>query len=353
MKKILVINPGSTSTKFAVYHDEKCVFEQTLRHQAEELAPYPNVASQYEFRKSTILNALAAEKIEPKFDIVVGRGGLLHPVESGAIEVNDQMLDELRVAKYGEHACNLGALIGIDIARACGCKAIIADPVVVDELNDIARITGCPELPKRSILHALNQKAIARRYAEEVGKPYETVNVVVAHLGGGISVSAHCQGRIIDTNNALGGNGPFTPERTGTLPARELVDLCYSGKFTHDEMKKKLVGKGGLMALMGVNDARAVHEMAKKGDEKAMLVFNAMAYNVAKEIGAMSVVMNGKVDAILITGGIAYNEYFVKYITEMVQFIAPVKAYPGEDELGALASNGLRVLNGEHCQQYK
>lgn len=352
MKKILVINPGSTSTKFAVYHDEECAFEKTLRHQGEELAPYPNVAAQYEFRKTTILNALKEAGIEPKFDIVVGRGGLLHPVTSGAIEVNDEMCDDLRAAKYGEHACNLGGLIAIDIARSCGCKAIIADPVVVDELNDIARVTGFPELPKRSILHTLNQKAIARRYAKEEGKAYDKVNVVVAHLGGGISVSAHCQGRIIDTNNALAGNGPFTPERTGTLCAKELVDLCYSGKYTHDEMKKKLVGKGGLMALMGVNDARSVHEMAKAGDEKAKLVFDAMAYNVAKEIGAMAVAMNGKVDAILITGGIAYNEYFVNFIREMVQFIAPVKAYPGEDELGALASNGYRVLNGEPCQQY-
>lgn len=353
MKKILVINPGSTSTKFAVYHDEECAFEKTLRHQGEELAPYPNVAAQYEFRKSTILNALKEENIEPKFDIVVGRGGLLHPVTSGAIEVNDAMCDDLRSAKYGEHACNLGALIARDIAGTCGCKAIIADTVVVDELEEVARITGCPELPMKSVLHTLNQKAIARRYAKENGKKYEEINVVVAHLGGGISVSAHRQGRIIDTNNALGGNGPFTPERVGTLPARELVDLCYSGKYTKDEMKKKLVGKGGLMAHCGVNDARAVYEMGLKGDKHAQLIFDAMAYNVAKEIGSMAVVMKGKVDAILITGGIAYNEYFVKYVTDMVNFIAPVKAYPGEDELGALASNGFRVLNGEACQQYK
>lgn len=353
MKKILVINPGSTSTKFAVYHDEECFFEKTLRHQGEELAPYPNVAAQYEFRKSTILNALKEENIEPKFDIVVGRGGLLHPVKSGAIEVNEAMCRDLRSAQYGEHACNLGGLIARDIADTCGCKAIIADTVVVDELEEVARITGCPELPMKSVLHTLNQKAIARRYAKENGKKYEEINVVVAHLGGGISVSAHRQGRIIDTNNALGGNGPFTPERVGTLPARELVDLCYSGKYTKEEMKKKLVGKGGLMAHMGVNDARAVHEMALKGDKHAQLIFDAMAYNVAKEIGSMAVVMKGKVDAILITGGIAYNEYFVKYVTDMVQFIAPVKAYPGEDELGALASNGLRVLNGEACQEYK
>ncbi len=353
MKKILVINPGSTSTKFAVYHDEECFFEKTLRHQGEELAPYPNVAAQYEFRKSTILNALKEENIEPKFDIVVGRGGLLHPVKSGAIEVNEAMCRDLRSAQYGEHACNLGGLIARDIADTCGCKAIIADTVVVDELEEVARITGCPELPMKSVLHTLNQKAIARRYAKEIGKKYEEINVVVAHLGGGISVSAHRQGRIIDTNNALGGNGPFTPERVGTLPARELVDLCYSGKYTKEEMKKKLVGKGGLMAHMGVNDARAVHEMALKGDKHAQLIFDAMAYNVAKEIGSMAVVMKGKVDAILITGGIAYNEYFVKYVTDMVQFIAPVKAYPGEDELGALASNGLRVLNGEACQEYK
>ena len=353
MKKILVINPGSTSTKFAVYHDEECAFQKTLRHQGEELAPYPNVASQYEFRKKTILEALAAEGIEPKFDIVVGRGGLLHPVKSGAIEVNDAMCRDLNSAQYGEHASNLGGIIARDIANSCGCKAIIADPVVVDELQDVARITGRPELPIKSILHALNQKAIARRYAKESGKPYESLNLVVVHLGGGISVTAHSMGKCIDTNNALGGNGPFSPERVGTLPAMDLVNLCFSGKYTQAEMKKMLIGRGGLMGHLELNDAQKVEQNAAAGDKKAQLIYDAMAYNVAKEVGAMAVVMKGKVDAILITGGIAYSKYFVQYITDMVQFIAPVKAYPGEDELGALASNGLRVLNGEPCQQYE
>jgi len=352
MKKILVINPGSTSTKFAVYHDEECAFQKTLRHQGEELAPYPNVASQYEFRKTTILNALKEEGIEPKFDIVVGRGGLLHPVKSGAIEVNDAMCRDLNSAEYGEHASNLGGIIARDIANSCGCKAIIADPVVVDELQEVARITGRPELPIKSILHALNQKAIARRYAKETGKAYESLNLVVVHLGGGISVTAHSMGKCIDTNNALGCNGPFSPERVGTLPAMDLVNLCFSGKYTQPQMKKMLIGNGGLMGHLGLNDAQKVEQAAEAGDKKAQLIYDAMAYNVAKEVGAMAVVMKGNVDAILITGGIAYSKYFVNYITDMVKFIAPVKAYPGEDELGALAANGLRVLNGEPCQQY-
>ncbi len=354
MYKILVINPGSTSTKFAVYHDSEAVFTKTLRHQGEELAPYPNIASQYEFRKETILSALKEENIAIDFDIIVGRGGLLHPVVSGAYEVNEAMREDLLSAKWGEHACNLGGLIAADIAKSIGCKAIIADPVVVDELQDVARITGMPELPIVSIFHALNQKAIARRYAAEVNRPYEELNVIVAHLGGGISVGAHQKGKVIDVNNALGGNGPFSPERVGTLPASALIELCYSGKYTREEMKKKLIGNGGLMAHLGLNDAYQVELRAESGnDPHAALIYDAMAYNIAKEIGAMATVLKGKVDAILVTGGIAYGKGFVKYIADMVDFIAPVKVYPGEDELGALASNGIRVLNGEPSMTYE
>lgn len=352
MKTILVINPGSTSTKFAVYHDEECAYQKTLRHQGEELAPYPTVASQYEFRKTTILNALKEAGIEPKFDIVVGRGGLLRPVKSGAIEVSDAMCRDLTSAQYGEHASNLGGLIARDIARSCGCKAIIADPVVVDELQDVARISGRPELPIVSIFHALNQKAIARRYAKEAGRDYNDLDLIVVHLGGGISVSAHCHGRVIDTNCALGGNGPFSPERCGTLPVVALMDLCFSGKYTKQEVKRMLLGNGGLMGHLGLNDAQQVEKNAEAGDRKAQLIYDAMAYNVAKEVGSMATVLKGHVDAILITGGIAYSKSFCKYIEDMVGFIAPVKVYPGEDELGALAQNGLRVLRGEPCQQY-
>ena len=353
MKKILVINPGSTSTKFAVYHDEEAVFTKTLRHQGEELAPYPNVASQYEFRKETILNALKEEGITIDFDIIVGRGGLLRPIASGVYEVNEDMRETLLAAKYGEHACNLGGLIAADIAKGLGCKAVIADPVVVDEMQDVARISGRPEIPNVSIFHALNQKAIARRYAKEVGKAYEELNVIVAHLGGGVSVGAHQKGKVIDVNCALGGDGPFSPERVGTLSASGLMNLCFSGKYTKDEVKKMLIGNGGLMAHLGLNDAYQVEIKAEKeGDPQAKLIYDAMAYQVGKAIGDKAAVLKGKVDAILVTGGIAYGKGFVKYIADMVEFIAPVKVYPGEDELGALASNGFRVLNGEECLKY-
>ncbi|MFI3297252.1 MAG: butyrate kinase [bacterium] len=353
MKKILVINPGSTSTKFAVYHNEEPIFEKTLRHQGEELAPFATIASQYAFRKETILNALEAEGIEIAFDIVVGRGGLLHPLPSGVYEVNDLMRETLLSAKYGEHACNLGGLIAADIAKSVGCMAVIADPVVVDEMQDVARISGHPEVPNISIFHALNQKAIARRYAAEVGRDYAELNLIVAHLGGGISVGAHRQGKVVDVNCALGGNGAFSPERVGTLSASGLMKLCFSGKYTEQEVKKMLIGNGGLMAHLGVNDAYQVELRALAGDEKAALVYNAMAYSIAKEIGAMAAVLKGNIDGILITGGIAYDKAFVAYMSEMVGFMAPIKVYPGEDELGALASNGLRVLNGEPCAQYE
>lgn len=354
MYKILVINPGSTSTKFAVFHDEECVFQKTLRHQGEELAPFANIASQYEFRKDTILGALKVEGIAIDFDIIVGRGGLLKPISSGVYEVNEVMRETLLAARYGEHACNLGGLIAADIAKSIGCKAVIADPVVVDELQDVARVSGLPQIPNVSIFHALNQKAIARRYAKEVGKSYEELNLVVAHLGGGVSVGAHNHGKVIDVNCALGGDGPFSPERVGTLSATGLMNLCFSGKYTQQEVKKMIVGNGGLMAHLGLNDAYQVELRAESGkDPHAALVYDAMAYTVGKEIGAKSAVLKGKVDAILITGGIAYGKGFVKYISDMVYFIAPVKVYPGEDELGALASNGLRVLNGEQCLVYE
>ena len=353
MYKILVINPGSTSTKFAVYHDEESFFQKTLRHQGEELSPFSTVASQYEFRKETILKALKEENIPVDFDIIVGRGGLTRPVVSGVYEVSEEMRKVLLSAEYGEHACNLGGLIAADIAKEIGCKAVIADPVVVDELQDVARISGHPELPNISIFHALNQKAIARRYAKEVGKKYEELNLIIAHLGGGVSVGAHHFGKVIDVNCALGGNGPFSPERVGTVSATGLMNLCFSGKYTKQEVKRMLVGNGGLMAHLGLNDAYQVEQRAESGkDPHAALIYDAMAYNVAKEIGAMATVLKGKVDAILLTGGIAYGKGFCKYIEDMVGFIAPVKVYAGEDELGALASSGLRVLNGEPTLNY-
>lgn len=348
--KILTINPGSTSTKIAVFEDEKEIFSKTLRHSAEELSPFQTVASQFQFRKDIIVSVLKAEGIDiHSLSAIVGRGGLVKPIESGIYEVNEALVRDLEHPVMGEHASNLGGLIAQDIAREInnGAKAYITDPVVVDELEPIARISGHPALKRASIFHALNQKIIARTYAKEVGKSYEELNLIVAHMGGGVSVGAHCHGRVIDVNNALDGDGPFSPERSGGLPTGALVELCYSGK-SKAEVKKMLKGEGGVVAYLGTNDMLEVENkaIADPNSEYAM-VQNAMCYQIAKEIGAMAAVMKGKVDAILLTGGIAYGKPITNYIREMVEFIAPVKVYPGEDEMRALAMNGLMVLRGE------
>ncbi len=278
----------------------------------------------------------------------MGRGGLTKPIPSGVYEVNDKMKNDMLNSPFGEHASNLGGFIADDIAKGLkDVKAYITDPVVVDELDDIARVAGHPNFERISILHALNQKATARRYAREHNLVYEELNLIVAHLGGGISVGAHREGRIVDVNNALNGDGPFSPERSGTLPAGQLAKLCFSGKFSHDEVKLMLKGKGGFTAYLGTNDAYEVEMRAKEGDEKAQFISDAMAYQVAKEIGQCAAVLKGKVDAIILTGGIAYNKQFCSFVDEMTAFIAPMKVYPGEDEMSALAMNGLIVLRGE------
>lgn len=346
--QILTINPGSTSTKIAVFEDDKEVFSKTLRHSAEELAPFSTVASQFQFRKNIILKELQAAGIGVnQLHAIVGRGGLVKPIESGIYEVTDTLAHDLEHPVMGEHASNLGGLIARDIAREInnGSKAYIADPVVVDELDPIARISGHPAIQRVSIFHALNQKVIARTYANECGKRYEEMNLIVAHMGGGISVGAHCRGRVIDVNNALDGDGPFSPERSGGLPTGALLELCYNGK-SKAEIKKMLKGEGGVVAYLGTNDMRSVEEKATTDKEYA-LIQDAMCYQVAKEIGAMAAVLKGKVDAILLTGGIAYGKPITNAIREMVEFIAPVKVYPGEDEMRALAMNGLMVLREE------
>lgn len=346
--QILTINPGSTSTKIAVFEDDKEVFSKTLRHSAEELSPFTTVASQFQFRKDIILSELKQAGFDiHRFDAIVGRGGLVKPIESGIYEVNDALAHDLEFPVMGEHASNLGGLIARDIAREIQnkAKAYIADPVVVDEMDPIARISGHPAIKRVSIFHALNQKAIARTCAQEVGKKYEELNLIVAHMGGGVSVGAHCQGRVIDVNNALDGDGPFSPERSGGLPTGALVEICYSGK-SKAEVKKMLKGEGGVVAYLGTNDMRLVEDTAPTNPEYAMIQ-DAMCYQIAKEIGAMATVLKGKVDAILLTGGIAYGKPITNYIKEMVDFIAPVKVYPGEDEMRALAMNGLMVLRGE------
>ena len=349
INRILAINPGSTSTKIAVFENEKNVFLKNIKHSAEELKPFNNITDQYEFRKETILRELkeAGQDVNT-ICCIMGRGGLTKPIPSGVYEVNDKMKNDMLNSPFGEHASNLGGFIADDIAKGLkDVKAYITDPVVVDELDDIARVAGHPNFERISILHALNQKATARRYAREHNLVYEELNLIVAHLGGGISVGAHRQGRIVDVNNALNGDGPFSPERSGTLPAGQLAKLCFSGKYTHDEVKLMLKGKGGFTAYLGTNDAYEVEMRAKNGDEKAQFISDAMAYQVAKEIGQCATVLKGKVDAIILTGGIAYNKQFCACVDEMTAFIAPMKVYPGEDEMSALAMNGLMVLRGE------
>ncbi|WDV46771.1 butyrate kinase [Clostridiaceae bacterium M8S5] len=346
--RILVINPGSTSTKIAVFDNEKCVLEETLRHSSKELAPYDKIYDQYEFRKNIILETLNEKDINvTKFSAIVGRGGLLKPIAGGTYEVNETMIRDLEKGVLGEHASNLGGIIAHEIASQLNIPAFIVDPVVVDEMNDIARISGMPKIERKSIFHALNQKAVARRAAKELGKTYDEANLIVAHLGGGISVGAHKEGRVVDVNNALDGEGPMSPERSGGLPVGDLVKLCFSGKFTLDEIKKKIKGKGGIVAYLNTNDCREVSDMIDKGNKEAELIYEAMAYQVAKEIGLCAAVLEGKVDAIVITGGIAYDERVIKWISDRVSFISEIKVYPGEDELIALAQGGLRVLRKE------
>lgn len=353
--KILAINPGSTSTKIAVFENENMVFEKTLRHSSEEIGKFEKISDQFEFRKSVIEEALAENEIKVEdLSAIVGRGGLLKPIAGGTYEVSENMIEDLKVGVLGEHASNLGGIIASEMGKEASAPAFIVDPVVVDEIKDVARISGMPEIERKSIFHALNQKAVARRIAKDMGKKYEEVNVIVAHMGGGVSIGAHKLGEVVDVNNALDGEGPFSPERSGGLPVGDLVKLCFSKQFTLDELKKKIKGNGGLVAYLGTNDARDVEAMIEKGDQKAKLVYDAMCYQTAKEIGAMATVLEGKVDAIILTGGIAYSKYVVDYISERVGFIAPVKLVPGEDEMSALALGGLRVLRQEEvAKQYK
>ena len=353
--KLLVINPGSTSTKIGVFEEEELVFEETLRHSVEELAPYNRVFDQYKFRKDIILKSLEKNNIDvSSLTGIIGRGGLLKPIEGGTYEVNHTMLEDLKIGVQGEHASNLGGIIAYEIAEEIGVKSYIVDPTVVDELEDVARISGLKDIERRSIFHALNHKAVARRHAGSQGRKYEDMNLIVVHLGGGVSVGAHKKGRVVEVANALDGEGPFSPERSGSLPVGDLVKLCYSGKYTHEDMKKMIKGNGGLVSYLDTNSAMEVAERIENGDEYAELIYYAMAYQVAKEIGACAAVLKGDVEGILLTGGIAHDKQFTNWIEEKVSFIAPVYVYPGEDELSALAEGGLRVLRGEEvAKEYK
>lgn len=353
--RLLIINPGSTSTKISVYDDEKEVFGETLRHSTEEISRYKRILEQKDFRTEIILKVLQENNLEIKeLDAVVGRGGLLKPIFSGTYNVNDKMIKDLKDSAQGEHASNLGGIIAREIADTIGKSAFIVDPVVVDEMEEIARISGIPELPRKSIFHALNQKAVAKRYAKENSKNYDDINVIVAHMGGGISIGVHRKGKIIDVNNALDGDGAYSPERSGGVPVGDLVRLCFSRKYTKEEILKKITGKGGFVAYLNTNDARIVENDALQGNPKARLIYDAMGYQVAKEIGAAAAVLNGKVDAIILTGGMAYGKVMTDFISKKVAFVAPIVIYPGEDEMLALAQGVIRVLNREEdVKEYK
>jgi butyrate kinase len=334
---------------------EKLV-DKSIPHGVEELSPFKNITDQFGFRKAAILKTLEEGGIGLNaIVLIMGRGGLTKPVKSGILEVNAAMLHDLKTGAFGVHASNLGGLIAHELTLMLPrAKAYTADPVVVDELEDVARISGHPLFPKVSVFHALNQKATARIHAEKTGARYEDLNLIVAHLGGGISVGAHRRGRVIDVNQALNGDGPFSPERSGTLPAAALAEACFSGKHTREEVLKMITGKGGYVAYLGTNSAAEVEERAAAGDARAKLVRDAMVRQVAKEIGAMAVVLEGKIDAVLLTGGIAHSETFSGDIRAQVEFLAPVYVYPGENEIFALAYNGNRILQGKaEVMEYK
>ena len=353
--KLLIINPGSTSTKIGVFEGEKELFEETLRHSSDEIAKYETIVDQIDFRKNIIVNILK----EKKFDLntlsaIVGRGGMLKPMESGTYKVNEVMLEDLKVGVQGQHASNLGGIVADKIAKELNIPAFIVDPVVVDELEEVARVSGVPELPRVSKFHALNQKAVAKRYAKESGIKYSDLNLIVVHMGGGVSIGAHKNGRVIDVNNALDGEGPFSPERAGTVPVGELIKMCFSGNYTEKEIYGKIVGKGGYVAYLNTNDVRDVLKLVEEGKEDAKLYFDAFIYQIAKSVGEMATVLEGKVDKIIFTGGIAYSKVVVEALKDRMGWIADVVVYPGEDELLALAEGALRVLNGEEeAREYK
>ncbi len=352
-RRSLIINPGSTSTKIGVFDDEEQILDKTLRHSTEEIEQYESIFAQKDFRKDLVIAALKEEGIEMKsIDFVVGRGGLLNSIPGGTYEVTDKLEHDLQIGVQGQHASNLGGILAREIAEVLGVHAYIVDPVVVDALDPIARISGVPEVERVSIDHPLNQKAMVRRWAKEQGKRYQDVDCIVVHMGGGTSTGAHKHGKMVDVYAAFNGDGAFSPERANGIPALGLVKLCYSGKFTEAEMTKKIVGGGGFNAYLGTNDMREVEKMVADGDKKAELVRDAFIYQISKNVAALAAaVFEGKVDQIILTGGIAYDKQVTDAITKKVSWICPVTVYSGEAELLALAQGGLRVENGEEAAQ--
>ncbi|MBF2340172.1 butyrate kinase [Listeria welshimeri] len=344
---VLTINPGSTSTKLAVYQGDKVLFEETVRHTMQEFADFNNVQEQFDFRWQVLRRVIDAFGYDVNnLDAVVGRGGLLRPVAGGTYIVTEKMLADLKTNKYGEHASNLGAMLAKKLADTLDIPSFIVDPVVVDEMQPIARFSGNELIARKSIFHALNHKAAGRKIAKKLGSDYEKLNFVIAHLGGGISVAAHRQGKAVDVNNALDGDGPFSPERSGSLPMNDFLEACFSGKWNKRELHDLIIGRGGMISYLGTNSMLEVEAKVKAGDEKAIQAFDAMAYQVSKEIGACSTVLHGKIDAIILTGGLARSDLFTSKIIEQTNWIASVIIEPGEDELEALNSGVQRVLAG-------
>ena len=347
MARILAINPGSTSTKLAVFDADKLLAEKTIRHSREELGQYAGVLEQEGMRKEYVLSMLSENGIDiNSLDAVVGRGGLVKPIDSGTYLINDKMLADLVSATAAVHASSLGGIVAYSIGRQHGIAAYVVDPIVVDEMDPCAKLTGIPGIERRSVFHALNTKAIARRAALKLGIDYENGRFIVAHMGGGITIGAHRYGRVVDVNDALSGEGPFTPERCGAVPVTGIIDKCYSGEYSKEEMMQFVSGGGGMSAYLGTNDLRDAEAMIKTGDEYAALVMDSMAYQVSKEIGSMVAVLEGRLHAIILTGGLAYSTRFTGAIKQRVDQIAQVFVFPGEDEMLALAQGAMRVLDG-------
>jgi butyrate kinase len=352
--RVLAINPGGTSTKIAVYEDSNLMFKKSVIHSAEDLKVFKTVFEQYEYRRGLILKAVADENIELcTLTAVVGRGGLLRPIEGGTYRVNDLMIDDVKNAIQGEHPSNLGCVLAKNIGDEMGIPSFVVDPVSVDEFEPEARVTGLSDIEKASWLHSLNHKAVCRKVAEEMGKRYDELNFIVAHLGSGISIAAHKEGRAIDGDGGRV-DGPFSPERSGGLPTYPLIQLCYSGKYTYKEMVDKVSSIGGMYDYLKTKDMLEIEERASSGDEKAKLVLEAFIFQCAKSIGAQAAVLSGEVDRIILTGGIAYSDLIVRKITERVKFIAPITVVPGEEELESLAMGAFRILMGkEEPKEYK
>jgi butyrate kinase len=347
MYKLLIINPGSTSTRMAIYYDLEQKLLEVVYHQSSELALFKDIFDQYEYRKNLIYQVIKEKGLNlADFSVVVGRGGLCKPIVSGVYEVNEQMISDLKTSAFGKHVSSLGGLIAYEIAKEIGVKAYIVDPVVVNEFEPLAFYSGWPEIRRKSLLHALNQKAAARKASIQLGRDYQDLRLIVAHLGGGITIGAHKCGRVVDVNNGLE-EGPFTPERAGSLPIGDLIRLCYSGRYTKEQMIKMMAGQGGLVSYLGTNSGREVEQRITSGDTKAAEVYEAMAYQVAKEIGSCAAVLEGRVDAIVLTGGLAFSDRFIDWIRKRVSFIGPMIVLPGEFEMEALAGGAWRVLTGQ------